>query len=55
MKVIHHQTDKSAFTAIRGEKKETEILAGNQKDLLDEIARTLTIVMGGEFKRRRSA
>jgi hypothetical protein len=52
--IYNHRTDRSnAFSSIRGGKDSADILRDGEKDLLGQMAQALTIVYGGEPKRRR--
>ena len=55
MEIIYNarSEQKKSFSSIRGGKATCIILQDVQKELLDQMARALTIVYGGETKRRR--
>lgn len=55
MEIIYNarSQQKSPFSPIRGGKEACSILQDVQKELLDQMAQALTIVYGGETKRRR--
>jgi hypothetical protein len=54
MQIIHkHQEKKHAFATIRGGKQIDETLRSEEKQLLDQVSFTLSIVYGGEQRRRR--
>ncbi|MBL0102700.1 MAG: hypothetical protein IPP51_02360 [Bacteroidetes bacterium] len=57
MEIIHNQSNerKTAFSTIRGGKREADILQSGEKALIDQVAQALTVIVGGEMKRRRPA
>ncbi len=55
MEIIHNQNParKNSFSHVRGNKDTSDILRDGEKDLLGQMAQTLTLIHGGEIKGRR--
>ena len=55
MEIIHNQNParKNSFSHVRGSKNTSDILRDAEKDLLGQMAQTLTLIYGGEIKSRR--